>query len=173
MKALAGTIAVVGTLILFGGTIVLLFAARPTAEMKCECFIVRYATPGKTQFDCQEILLKALAYSPKDRYPRTGLLLQDLLTIKFELTAKGPARWFLRARRFAVNGSASFFVALRYSAVLGLIICYLLILALTVFDNPAFVLCYLPFLLFHSVISWEGPETAAEAALRIEGRVMQ
>ena len=120
-----------------------------------------------------EVLLKALAYSPKDRYPTTRLLLMDLLTIEFELTAKGPARWFLRARRLVVNGLAAFFVALRYSAVFGLVACYLLILGLTVFIHPAFLFGYLPFLLFHAVIRWEGPETVAEAQLRIEGYVLK
>jgi len=59
MKSLLGTIAAVGTLILFAGTIALLLVARPTADMKCECLIVRYMPPTKTKFDHDPSLRKA------------------------------------------------------------------------------------------------------------------
>jgi serine/threonine protein kinase len=118
-----------------------------------------------------EVLLDALAYSPKDRLRSARQLLDRLNAIGDELTAVGPTRWWYRGRRFTVVGLASFFVALRYLSVTGVLVGYLAILIATVAVHPAFLIAYLPFILLHTVIRWEGPETPEEADLRRRGVV--
>lgn len=118
-----------------------------------------------------QVLLDALAYSPQDRISSARALLPRLREIAFELTARGPLRWFVRSGRLALTGLAAFFVALRYGFVLALVVGYLAILA-SVFTEPLMLFMYLPFLLLHLTIRWEGPETTGEAALRRSGNVV-
>lgn len=120
-----------------------------------------------------EVLLGALAYSPADRFVSAPVLLQRLQEIRSELTATGPIRWFHRGKRLALAGLGAFFVALRYGMVAALALLYLAIAILAVLmaiaNGPvglAVLLFYVPFLLLHLTIRWEGPETQEEARLR-------
>jgi len=130
----------------------------------------RAATPEQLKSMLPEevvrVLLDALAYAPKDRLRSASQLLSRLQAIGEELTATGPLRWCFRLRRFGVLGLAAFFVALRYGTVMVLLAGYLAILLAVVFHHPAWLLAYLPFLLFHVFVRWEGPETVEEARLR-------
>ena len=118
-----------------------------------------------------QVLLDALAYLPQDRISSARALLPRLQALRFELTVRGPMRWLVRTGRLGLTGLAAFFVALRYGFVLALVAGYLAILA-SAFIHPAMVFLYLPFLLLHLTIRWEGPETADEAALRRSGNVV-
>jgi len=133
----------------------------------------RAATPERLKSvlpeEVVEVLLAALAYSPKDRLRSAQALLERLESIGSELTATGPVRWWLRSRRFAVVGLAAFFVALRYGTMLLLLAGYLGILGLVFTVHPAFLAAYLPILAVHAFVRWEGPETMAEAEARRRG----
>jgi serine/threonine protein kinase len=118
-----------------------------------------------------QVLLDALAYSPKDRLPSAQALLSRLKAVGSELTATGPLRWGFRLWRLGVVGLAAFFVALRYGTVAALLGGYLAILIAAVFGRPEFLFAYIPVLLFHGYVRWEGPETMAEANLRRSGSV--
>jgi serine/threonine protein kinase len=135
----------------------------------------RAATPEQLKAVLPEqivqVLLDALAYSPKDRLRSAQMLLDRLENIGAELTATGPHRWILRTRRFLVVGLAAFFVALRYGSVLALIGGYLAVFASMYWVGPAILFTLIPFVLLHFVIRWEGPETAEEAAFRRSGHV--
>jgi serine/threonine protein kinase len=130
----------------------------------------RAATPERLKSvlpgEVVEILLDALAYSPEDRLPTATVLLSRLRELGRELTATGPRRWGYRLRRFGVVGLAAFFVALRYGTVAALLAAYLAIGIAAVFHHPTWLMAYLPVLLFHGYVRWEGPETMAEASLR-------
>lgn len=130
----------------------------------------RAATPEQLKSvlseEVVEVLIKALAYSSKDRLPTASVLLSRLNEIGAELTATGPLRWGFRLRRFLVVGLAAFFVALRYGTVAFLLATYLGILVATFAVHPACLLAYVPVVLFHLYVRWEGPETISEAKLR-------
>jgi serine/threonine protein kinase len=130
----------------------------------------RAATPEQLKSmlpeDVVQILLDALAYAPKDRLRSASTLLSRLQAIGEELTATGPRRWAFRLWRWTVLGLAAFFVAMRYGTVLVLLASYLAILLAAVFHHPAWLMAYLPALLFHVFVRWEGPETMEEAKLR-------
>lgn len=118
-----------------------------------------------------EVLLRALAFHPDDRYRSAGAMLQDLRRLS-GLAVTGPARWLRASGRFLLAGLAAFFITLRYGAVLGLVAayCWLLIAGLT--RNPAILLGFLPIAAIHAVVRWEGPESAEEAKLRRSGGVV-
>jgi hypothetical protein len=78
--------------------------------------------------------------------------------------------------RFVLAGFAAFFVALRYASVLALLAQYVFFLGsaavLTAAEGPGgllVLLVFVPYLALHSLIRWEGPETAGEQAAR-QGR---
>ncbi len=129
--------------------------------------ILKATLPGEVV----HVLLDALAYSPRDRIRSAQMLLHRLRTIGHELTATGPLRWLFRARRLCVVGLAAFFVALRYGAVFVLAALYLTILG-SAFFQPLLLLGFIPFLLLHLVIRWEGPETQEEAMNRKSGTLI-
>lgn len=136
----------------------------------------RGATPDQLRAvlpeDVVEILLLALAYAAEDRYPSARTMLRDLSAIGGELGARGPRRWFLRTGRLALAGLAAFFVALRYSSVMALLAVYFAIGVSMFAVNPAVLLTFIPFVLLHWVVRWEGPETDREAAMRRSGMVV-
>lgn len=133
----------------------------------------RAATPEQLKSALPEevvqVLLDALAYSPKDRIRSARQLLDRLNAIGTELTAVGPARWWRRGVRFLVVGLAAFFVALRFGTVAAVLAFYLAIPVAAIAWHPAVLFAYVPCLLFHLYIRWEGPETVAEANLRRSG----
>jgi serine/threonine protein kinase len=130
----------------------------------------RAATPeqlkSRLPADIVDVLLQALAYSPKDRFHTAHQLLFRLREVGPELTATGLLRWTLRGWRFGVVGLAAFFVALRYASVFGLLGFYLFVLIGIFAIHPAMMFAYLPFVLLHLFVRWEGPETVDEAAAR-------
>ena len=116
--------------------------------------------------DIVEVLLSALAYDPADRFPNVPSLTTALEPISEELTLTGAARWAGRAKRLALAGLASFFVALRYVSVAALLAGYAAVAVATVTWSPSVLLAYVPFALLHAVVRWEGPETEEEVAMR-------
>lgn len=138
----------------------------------------RAATPEELRAILPEkvvdVLLHALAYSPKDRIASTQALAAELEGIRFELTAGGPAMWGLRGMRLALTGLAAFFVMLRYLSVAALLVSYVAIpvLALSSKEGFLFLFLYIPIFAFHAVIRWEGPESPEEARLRKSGAVV-
>jgi len=126
---------------------------------------LRTVLPGQVV----DVLLRALAYSPDDRFASAVPLNRALEEIRFELTATGPVRWALRCKRLALAGFAAFFVGLRYTSVFALLAGYAAILVLAFSWNPGVAALYLCFLLLHLVIRWEGPESPEEARLRKQG----
>lgn len=130
----------------------------------------RAATPEQLKAmlpqEVVQVLLDALAYTPKDRLRSAQTLLFRLEAIGAELTATGPKRWIYRGWRFGVVGLAAFFVALRYGTVAVLVSGYVAILFAVFFVHWAWLIAYVPFLIFHAYVRWEGPETQAEASLR-------
>jgi serine/threonine protein kinase len=139
-----------------------LLGSRPDRAATPES--LRTVLPGEVV----QVLLDALAYSPKDRIRSARVLLGRLQEIRTELTATGPSRWFLRGGRVALAGIAAFFVALRYGSVFTLVAGYLAILGSAIV-LPPILIAFIPFLLLHVTIRWEGPETQQEAALRKSG----
>ncbi|HZU97037.1 MAG TPA: serine/threonine-protein kinase [Planctomycetota bacterium] len=120
-----------------------------------------------------EILLKALAFEPGDRYPDAGALLDDLQIHEDALTATGVRSFARSAWRFGVVGLAAFFVALRYTSVAALLFLYgFLIVSCFFAKNPLPLLGFIPMALLHFAIRWEGPETNEEASLRRGGLVV-
>jgi eukaryotic-like serine/threonine-protein kinase len=130
----------------------------------------RAATPEQLKSvlseDVVQVLLAALAYAPEDRLRSARQLLDRLQAIGGELTAVGPKRWGYRGIRLLVVGLAAFFVALRFGTVAALLAFYAAIPVAAFVIHPACLFAYLPCLLFHLYIRWEGPETVEEAALR-------
>ena len=120
-----------------------------------------------------EVLCKALAFEPHDRYPNARAFLDALKQHESALTATGLSSMARSSVRFGLAGLAAFFVALRYLSVATLLGLYVfLALSPFYFKNPGPLLGFLPFLLLHAVIRWEGPETADEANLRRQGMVV-
>ncbi|MGE0706645.1 MAG: serine/threonine-protein kinase [Planctomycetota bacterium] len=125
-----------------------------------------------------EVLLKALAFEPGDRYWSARPLHDELWKHRQELTRTGASRVGHALKRFALRGAAAYFVALRYLAVLCLLGTYLSILVATLVttlrEGPVgllMLLTFLPLVLLHGVIRWEGPESPEEAASRAAGNV--
>jgi hypothetical protein len=135
----------------------------------------RAATPEELQTllpgEVVQILLRALAYEPSERFPSAGPLLGDVSAIRHALTATGGARWLLRLGRLVLTGLSAFFVALRYASVVAIVLVYVTILVRSTV-TPGFLLAFLPFVLLHLVIRWEGPETNEEARNRGRGVVL-
>jgi serine/threonine-protein kinase len=133
----------------------------------------RAATPDHLRAvlpsDVVEVLLGALAYAPKDRIRTAQELRSRLEAVRGEITATGARRWLHRGFRLGMAGLAAFFVALRYGMVLALLSFYAFLVVATCFVSPAVALAFVPLLLLHLVIRWEGPETNFEASLRRRG----
>jgi serine/threonine protein kinase len=120
-----------------------------------------------------DVLRRALAYEPGDRYRSAGALEADLTRIEGALTANGARRRFRVVARWALGGLAAFFVALRYVSVAALLALYAgILVSCFLVETPAPLLGFLPLLLLHGVIRWEGPESPQEAALRRKGQVV-
>ena len=118
-----------------------------------------------------QTLLDALAYAAGDRLPTATALLERLWEIRTELTSQGPTRWFHRGLRLGMTVLGAFAVALRYGSVLGLLIGYLAALA-WIPKQPLAILIFIPVLMLHLTVRWEGPETLEEARLRKSGDVV-
>jgi serine/threonine-protein kinase len=120
-----------------------------------------------------EILLKALAFDPGDRYSSARGLADDLSAVEGTLLASGVKRRAIAVKRYALAAAAAFFVALRYGTVAVLVLFYASIpLSCLVMWNPAPLLGFLPIAVFHAFVRWEGPETNAEAQLRGQRQVV-
>ncbi len=136
----------------------------------------RAATPEQLKSELPaevvDVLLDALAYAPSDRIRNARALKKALDELGDELTATGLDRGVRRVWRFCAVGLAAFFVALRYGAVTALAASYVGILVAAVAVNPAALIIFMPVLMLHAVIRWEGPETAEEAANRMSDRVL-
>lgn len=146
----------------------ILMGARPDRAATPE--LLRTVLPERVV----EVLLRALAYSPKDRILSARGLLGQLDEVRSELTATGPVRWGMRGMRTVVTALAAFFVALRYASVMTLLGGYLGVVVLAAVNaNVAYLLIYFPVVAFHSYIRWEGPESREEYAQRTKGAVLQ
>lgn len=136
----------------------------------------RAATPDALRAllpaDVVDLLLRALAYTPYERIPTAGAFLAFLNPLVPDLTRTGLNRMAARALRITLAGLAAFFVALRYTSVALLLSFYAgsIIASLVLWLPIAFVI--LPFLLFHILVRWEGPETPEESQLRRQGGVL-
>lgn len=119
-----------------------------------------------------EVLLKALAYSPKDRLPSAMVLRSELEEVRSELTATGPVRWGMRGMRVVRTALAAFFVALRYASVIALLTAYVVIVLAGIVKSGSWLFLFIPIVAFHSYIRWEGPESRAESELRRSGAVV-
>jgi serine/threonine protein kinase len=120
-----------------------------------------------------DILLRALAFEPGDRYPHAGALLDDLKNHERAFTATGLDSFLLSAWRFGVVGLAAFFVALRYASVAALLSLYgFMVVSCFFVKNPLPLLGFIPAAILHFAIRWEGPETGEEASLRRGGFVL-
>lgn len=119
-----------------------------------------------------DVLLNSLAYDAADRYDQARDLRSALDAVRDELTASGSARWMMRLGRLTLTGLAAFFVALRYGSVLALLASYLALGLSAFFTYGAMLLTFLPILVLHSVIRWEGPESEEEARMRRDERVL-
>lgn len=115
------------------------------------------------------ILTQALAYEPRQRYRTAGALLTALEPHESALTAMGGGRIARNLGRAVLAALAAGFVALRYFSVLVLGLLYLGILVAAL-RFPPVALAYLPFVMLHATIRWEGPESPAEAAARMRAR---
>lgn len=126
---------------------------------------LRTVLPGEVV----DVLLRALAYAPDDRFASAAPFGRALEQIRFEMTATGVVRWALRCRRLVLAGLAALFVAIRYTSVAILLAGYLGVAIGSIVGHAAVALAYIPFLLLHLVIRWEGPESTEEARLRKQG----
>jgi hypothetical protein len=130
---------------------------------------LRKLLPG----DVLDVLVKALAFDPADRFANARELRNALAALGSALTARGVHRLARVTGRYFLAGLAAFFVGLRYLSVLALLSLYATIVGAAIVQmNPLFLLAFLPMLLLHVVVRWEGPETAQEAALRQKGHVV-
>ena len=119
-----------------------------------------------------DVLARALALDPGDRYPDAAALRAALAPLERRLTAPGIEDVARVAGRGALRGLAAFFVALRCAAVATLLASYAALVYATIFVSPWFLPLLVCAALLHSVIRWEGPETAGEAAARAKGLVV-
>jgi serine/threonine protein kinase len=120
-----------------------------------------------------ELLLRALAFDPADRFPRATDLHETLHDLRPRLAATGPDRKLIAFKRTVRAMLAAFFVALRYTSVFALLALYAyLIIASLVTWEPIF-LGLLPFVLIQTMVRWEGPESVEEARLRRLGQVVE
>ncbi len=117
------------------------------------------------------VLMKALAFSPRDRH-HSAIALRDHLRRSPELTVTGPKRWAMIAARYIQAGLAALFISMRYAAVLCLLSSYVYVGVKGIVDNPGWWIVFAPILVLHSIVRWEGPETAEEARLRRTGQVV-
>jgi serine/threonine protein kinase len=125
-----------------------------------------------------DILLRALAFEPRDRYRTAAELSTALDACEHQLTAVGVERRLRTWSRVALGGLAALFVALRYLFVILLLCTYAGIVGVGVWallnEDPigfaALVMC-LPVFLIHFAVRWEGPETSEEYANRQSGGV--
>ncbi|MHC4391560.1 MAG: serine/threonine-protein kinase [Planctomycetota bacterium] len=113
-----------------------------------------------------DILLRALAFDPRQRYASAHGLARDLKRLGASLTATGPLRWMYSAARGLRAVAAAFFVTLRYASVLTLLCTYAWLAFMSATYHPGFVIGLMLFLFLHVFIRWEGPETAEEARRR-------
>ncbi len=123
--------------------------------------------------DIVDILCKALAFEPGDRYSTARAFLDALKEHSRALTATGVDALTRSWLRFGLSGLAAFFVVLRYVSVATLLVFYVgCVVACFGVGNPAPLIILVPFALLHLVVRWEGPETDAEATLRRSGFVV-
>ncbi len=118
-----------------------------------------------------EVLLKALAFDPRERYSGALSMWGELKDIS-ALTASGPMHWARLTGRYLQAALAAFFITLRYASVLVLLASYAWLLLLGVTEHPVVWLSFLPILGFHYFVRWEGVETSKEAPLRRSGEVV-
>ncbi|KAF0242737.1 MAG: serine/threonine protein [Planctomycetota bacterium] len=119
-----------------------------------------------------DLLVASLAWSPADRLPDMPRFCDRLRPYQEELALTGIARIGIRIQRRCMVGVGAFFILYRHLCALALLATYAGIVVLAVlWRAPIVLLCFLPFVILHFVVRWEGPETNEEAALRKSGQV--
>jgi serine/threonine protein kinase len=119
-----------------------------------------------------DLLVATLAWSPADRLADMERFCDRLRPYQEELALTGIPRLVTRMLRRSTVAAAAFFILYRHACVLALLTFYAAVPVFAIlWRAPVVLLAWLPFILLHAVIRWEGPETRREALLRKRGHV--